>query len=332
MKNLNHYSNKNNFDIGIHHRGTYFAVEKRVKKNKILIHSPLFGPHPAMIIPLFEGVSLCYCKIDAESPISILQNPTTPDIITLTFIMEGYINFGRTTKSKKRILRGSAFLDHTTIDPAYNDIAENTQLLSLDLHLSKYFYQHHLHEMIRTGGLSPKLEKRLMSPDSFQNTIASISSEIHHLFSQILNCPYHGKQQTFYQKIKVMEILFHYFSRLQDSLDISPKIQSVSTDLQDRLYHLKELMKSGDYRFQNLTEITKEIGLSESTLQREFKKMFGFSVMQYYKKCLLRKGYKMIEEGASIKQTAYGIGYSSTAAFSKAFYKEYGIRPSTVLD
>src|SRR5690625_2154917 len=247
-------------------------------------------------------------------------------------IMEGYINFGRTTKSKKRILRGSAFLDHTTIDPAYNDIAENTQLLSLDLHLSKYFYQHHLHEMIRTGGLSPKLEKRLMSPDSFQNTIASISSEIHHLFLQILNCPYHGKQQAFYQKIKVMEILFHYFSRLQDSLDISPKIQSVSTDLQDRLYHLKELMKSGDYRFQNLTEITKEIGLSESTLQREFKKMFGFSVMQYYKKCLLRKGYKMIEEGASIKQTAYGIGYSSTAAFSKAFYKEYGIRPSTVLD
>src|SRR5690625_6014450 len=88
MKNLNPYSNKNNFDIGIHHRGTYFAVEKRVKKNKILIHSPLFGPHPAMIIPLFEGVSLCYCKIDAESPISILQNPTTPDIITLTFIME----------------------------------------------------------------------------------------------------------------------------------------------------------------------------------------------------------------------------------------------------
>lgn len=334
MKNLRPYDDHNSFDIGIHHRGTYFDVDKTVEKDKILIHSPLFGPHKTPIIPLFDGASLCYCRIDAENPISILQNPTSPDIITLTFIMEGFIHFGRSSKSGKRILSGTAFLDHSNLDPSYNSIPEKIQLLSIDLHLSHHFYSMHLHQMVKSGGLSPKLEKLLMSPDSFQATIATISFDIHHLFIKILNAPYRGKQLSFYRKIKVMEILFHYFSRLQESLDISDKNRKTSTsrDIRDRLFYLKELMNSNKYHFRDLNEITKEIGMSESTLQREFKRLFGFSVMQYYKKCLLRRGYRMLEEGGNVKQTAYDIGYSSTAAFSKAFYKEYGFRPSSVLE
>src|SRR5699024_241047 len=167
-------------------------------------------------------------------------------------------------------------------------------------------------------------------PDSYQITLTSFSPEIHHLFLQILNCPYQGRQRTFYLKMKTREIMFHYFNELQKTLDLSPQkqISVFGTTLRDKLYDLKDLINTHHYHITGLSEISKIIGLSETTMQREFKKLFGFTIMQYQKKMILKKGYDLLQQGESVKNTAFLIGYSSSAAFSKAFFKEYGIRPS----
>lgn len=330
MENLFPFLNKDSFDIGVRYRGTYFAVNQTETKDRILIHSPLFGERETIIVPLFEGVSLCYCQIKPSDPICVLQNPTDPDMITLTFIVRGQIGYGISSHQRDLIQSGFAFLSTTGEEPAYNDIPAGADLLSVDLHLPLNFFSDYLQETIDSGVLSIKSKDLFLFPDTHKTTKTCFSPEIHHLFLQILNCPFLGNQRIFYLKMKTKEILFHYFIELQKTLNL-PSEKSISNtlpSLRNKMYDLKDLLSSRHHNISGLAELSKMIGMSETTMQREFKKMFGFTIMQYHKKMILKRGLDLLQEGESIKNTAFLVGYSSSAAFSKAFYNEFGIRPS----
>src|SRR5690606_29524395 len=118
------------------------------------------------------------------------------------------------------IQSGFAFLNTAGEDRAYNDILAGTDLLSVDLHLPLNFYSDYLREMLDAGVLSVKSENLFLFPDTHKITKTSFSPEIHHLFLQILNCPFIGDQRIFYLKMKTKEILFHYFNELQKTLNL----------------------------------------------------------------------------------------------------------------
>jgi AraC-like DNA-binding protein len=77
-------------------------------------------------------------------------------------------------------------------------------------------------------------------------------------------------------------------------------------------------------------ELSREVGLSRSALAERFIDLIGMPPMHYVASWRMQVATeKLRNTGASLAQVADAVGYSSEAAFSRAFKKTFGTAPAT---
>lgn len=82
-----------------------------------------------------------------------------------------------------------------------------------------------------------------------------------------------------------------------------------------------------------INTISKIIYQSESTLKRNFKSTYGYSVYQFIQYSRMMKAKTLLDTGNyTIKQVAYQVGYSNPSHFSKAFKKHTFFLPSEYMN
>ncbi|NML20305.1 helix-turn-helix transcriptional regulator [Pseudoflavitalea sp. G-6-1-2] len=81
----------------------------------------------------------------------------------------------------------------------------------------------------------------------------------------------------------------------------------------------------------NLNAIAHQVALSESTLKRHFKNVFGKSVYEYYldKKMQLAKNL-LLEKPLTVNEAAVMLGYEKVSNFIDIFKKHHGMSPGSV--
>jgi len=81
----------------------------------------------------------------------------------------------------------------------------------------------------------------------------------------------------------------------------------------------------------NLDKIAQSVSLSESTLKRHFKAIFGKSIYEYYleKKMELAKQL-MLENTLTVNDTAERLGYEKVSNFIEIFKKHHGYSPGVL--
>lgn len=77
----------------------------------------------------------------------------------------------------------------------------------------------------------------------------------------------------------------------------------------------------------NLHEIARELGMSVSSAQRQFKADFKQTIMEYVRARRLEAARAQLIGGTSIGEVAYLAGYTHTPNFSLAFKKYFGRSP-----
>ena len=79
----------------------------------------------------------------------------------------------------------------------------------------------------------------------------------------------------------------------------------------------------------NVDDVSREVGLSRSALADRFLGLIGMPWMHYLANWrMLLASQKLRNTSASLAQIADSIGYSSEAAFSRAFKKTFGTAPA----
>ena len=79
-----------------------------------------------------------------------------------------------------------------------------------------------------------------------------------------------------------------------------------------------------------LEALAREAGVSRTVLAERFTAAFGESPMRYVAAQRMRKAAAMLTSGEdSVAQIAFAVGFSSEAAFTRAFKREYGAPPAT---
>lgn len=79
----------------------------------------------------------------------------------------------------------------------------------------------------------------------------------------------------------------------------------------------------------SLDLISREAGASVAALQRAFKLTYNTSVIEFVRRRRLDAArIALEEEGVSVGEAAYRAGYSTSAAFSTAFKREFGVSPA----
>lgn len=91
-----------------------------------------------------------------------------------------------------------------------------------------------------------------------------------------------------------------------------------------------ELLHSGEADGWSLEQIAAAVGASASTLQRQFQAAQGISVFAWQRQRKLQQAHAALQRGVSISEAAWQAGYSSTANFTTAFRRQFGMTPQRV--
>lgn len=92
----------------------------------------------------------------------------------------------------------------------------------------------------------------------------------------------------------------------------------------------QELLHSGEADGWSLEQIASAVGASASTLQRQFQAAQGMSLFAWQRQRKLQQAHVALQSGVSISEAAWQAGYSSTANFTTAFRRQFGMTPQRV--
>jgi AraC-like DNA-binding protein len=78
----------------------------------------------------------------------------------------------------------------------------------------------------------------------------------------------------------------------------------------------------------SLAELAREVGLSETTLKRGFRQVFGTTVFGYLREKRMEHARALLASGrATVIEAAALVGYSNPSNFAAAFRQQFGINP-----
>ncbi|MGC4071946.1 MAG: AraC family transcriptional regulator [Nibricoccus sp.] len=78
----------------------------------------------------------------------------------------------------------------------------------------------------------------------------------------------------------------------------------------------------------SLEALAREAGLSETTLKRGFRQVFGTTVFEYLRTLRMERARELLQSGqATVIEAATLVGYSNPSNFASAFRKKFGLNP-----
>ena len=108
-------------------------------------------------------------------------------------------------------------------------------------------------------------------------------------------------------------------------------VESVSLSKFDKdfINKINELIeKNIDNDEFSIADITQSLYISRSLLHVKMKSLLNISMGDYIRKKRLNKACELLRDGYNVTETAYKTGFANPNYFSKAFKKEFGVKPT----
>jgi AraC-like DNA-binding protein len=139
-----------------------------------------------------------------------------------------------------------------------------------------------------------------------------------------------GRGDPFYARTKTLSILHDIFRRLQTA-QVGDK-KETNMQLHAKMLAVEKILDEYlDKNLPSIKAIAKQVALSESTLKRNFKKVYGISIYEFYlKKKMQLARHLLDQQPISVKEVAYMLGYEKTSNFITMFKKYYDFSPGTL--
>jgi len=114
--------------------------------------------------------------------------------------------------------------------------------------------------------------------------------------------------------------------QLENNIISRPKIDTVTK----KLYLAQHLIASDLSYYFAISEIAKEIGLNDSLLKKEFKKLFGKTIFEYTIELRMQKSKDLLlNTQLAIYEISEVVGYKNATHFTAAFKKAENITPKS---
>lgn len=161
--------------------------------------------------------------------------------------------------------------------------------------------------------------------------VERITADMHRALRQIIDCPYTGASRKLYIESRCLELMAYQlrqFSGLKAVSALATGRGHVHPAEKSRIEKVRSLLLDNLDAPPNLDDLAEAAGMSHPKLNRCFRQMFGTTVFQYLKHERLKQARVMIEDqGRTVTETAYSVGYSSLSHFAKAYKHHFGISP-----
>jgi AraC-like DNA-binding protein len=178
------------------------------------------------------------------------------------------------------------------------------------------------------GELFGEMLNQLVQPkDHFvEGPAFFMTPEMQSIVDQVFETRYEGKAKMMFFRSQMTSLLAHFFGQLSILSD-----KKMPEDERERLILAKDILTNNMENPPSLSELSRQIGLNTFKLKKNFKEFFGVPVFKYLQNERLKKAHDLIRnQGLTIQEAAWDVGYDSLSSFSNAFAKKFGFRPSEI--
>lgn len=156
--------------------------------------------------------------------------------------------------------------------------------------------------------------------------VTPITNDVLKLLQEIENNNLQGINRVIFFKIKILEL---WIKQREFHKNIAAK-----EALNNNNSHVKKLYTIREYILENIKEnfsareLSKKVGLNDSVLKKEFKRIFGCSIFEFSRNEKMNFAQNMLRDTElTIYQISEEVGYKNATHFSAAFKKYIGVTP-----
>jgi AraC-like DNA-binding protein len=284
----------------------------------------------------------CYgeIRLDADFTLSIWNIQGRDDIRVKVQSHEHPVGFGVLVSGCLSDVNGDWDGNHTLISGGgmqRNMVVEYHQsqpFIGIDIQLSP----NRLARLFpgEDGQITPELEFLVTENDWQSILYPPNTAEITRVVQQIRNCPYRGVTKRMYLQAKALEMMSLQLAPVLNSREITehrslepeilPKLKSQTIA---KLHHAQEIIRSRLENPPTASELSQQLDLSDRTLRRGFRSLFGTTIVGYLTDRRLQQAELLLRNtDRTVADIANYVGYAHLGYFARAFRRKYGINPS----
>lgn len=175
--------------------------------------------------------------------------------------------------------------------------------------------------------------RRLVNENDWQTILyPRTTPAIQGIAQQIINCPFQGVTKKIYLNGKIFELIALQLAAILENEVKTQTLPRLKPDTVARIHHARDILHCRLQNPPSLLELGQIIGVSDRTLRRGFRQLFGTTVFGYLMQRRMEKAEKLLREGnCSVAEVANLVGYSHLGLFATVFKRQYGISPRECL-
>ena len=161
---------------------------------------------------------------------------------------------------------------------------------------------------------------------------SAITPAMREVIQQIIGCPFRGITRKIFLESKALELLSFQLDQISDCPSSCHACMQMHPQEKKRIEGVRHLLENNLETPPSLKELARTAGMSHPKLNRCFKQVYGMTVFQYLRIERLNRAKTMLQEqGYSVTETAFQVGYDSVSHFSQIYKKQFGASPSRIL-
>lgn len=143
---------------------------------------------------------------------------------------------------------------------------------------------------------------------------------------RLLTNPYRGMMAKVYVESLIMASVFDLARHFQGHpIDEPGKAAGRDT----LAYEARAMIDAAPEEFASITSLAKQLGTNETSLRRQFRKVFGATIFEYVLRRRMQSARVLVRDGyLQISEISYQVGYRSPANFSTAYKRYFGHSPA----
>lgn len=152
---------------------------------------------------------------------------------------------------------------------------------------------------------------------------------IRQTLQQIINCPYQGMAKRLYLQGKITELMALQFASVLAEHSSLPPATRLKPQTIAQIRIAQTILLQNLENPPSTLELSQRVGLSERTLQRGFRELFGATVFGYVTQQRMIEAEQLLRDRKmTIAEVANRVGYAHLGCFAAAFRRQFGLKPS----
>ena len=162
--------------------------------------------------------------------------------------------------------------------------------------------------------------------------IKSITPDMQIALHQIMNCPYRGVARKLFIESRALELIAFQLNQVSGAEPSGTTPRMVHPNDRKNTEFAKSILLRNMENPPSLKALASAARMSHTKLNHCFRRIYGMTAFQYLREARLNRAREMLEnQGLSVTEAAYAVGYDSLSHFSQAYKKHFGISPGIYL-